>query len=43
VTIIAAVAAIWVLGLLSLLFTLPHECLLPTKADDNATRELTEP
>jgi hypothetical protein len=42
VTIVAAIAGIWVLGLLSLVFTLPHECLSPADPDGDAVQEATE-
>lgn len=42
VTIVAAIAAIWALGVLSLLFTLPHEVLSPADADGDAISGLSE-
>jgi hypothetical protein len=36
VTIVAAIAAIWSLGLLSLAFTLPAEFISPPDPDDEA-------
>ena len=40
-TIVAAIAAIWALGVLSLLFTLPHEVLSPADAESDATSGLS--
>jgi hypothetical protein len=42
VTIAAAIAAIWALGVLSLLFTLPHEVLSPADANGDAISGLSE-
>jgi hypothetical protein len=42
VTIVAAIAGIWALGLLSLVLTLPHEVLSPADADGDAVEELSE-
>jgi hypothetical protein len=42
VTIVAAIAAIWALGVLSLLFTLPHEVLSPADANGDAISGLSE-
>jgi hypothetical protein len=42
VTIVAAIAAIWALGVLSLLFTLPHEVMSPADANGDAISGLSE-
>jgi hypothetical protein len=42
VTIVAAIAAIWALSLLSLLFTLPHEVLSPADAGGDAVGGLSK-
>jgi hypothetical protein len=41
-TIVAAIAAIWALGVLSLLATLPHEVLSPAHADGDAISGLSK-
>jgi len=42
VTIVAAIAGIWALGLLSLLLTLPHECIAPADPADDTIKALTD-
>jgi hypothetical protein len=41
-TVVAAIAGIWALGLLSLLFTLPHECIAPADPAADAIKALTD-
>ncbi len=39
VTIVAAIGAIWAIGLLSLFFTLPHDFVSPTERSGDVVEE----